>query len=130
MRAALVAAALFAGTSAGAETVEQGRALYAAHCATCHGLFGAGDGPMAGVMAIEVANLRRLSAEAGGRFPLRRAIATIDGRTELRGHGGPMPVYGLSLGGEPVAVVAEDGEELTTGADFLALARYLETLQE
>lgn len=35
---------------ASAAAIEEGRALYKAHCAACHGETGKGDGPAAGVM--------------------------------------------------------------------------------
>lgn len=109
---------------------EAGRALYAASCATCHGLQGAGDGPMTAILTLPVPDLRRLAADAGGTFPMRRVVASIDGRDPILAHGGAMPVFGLSLSGPETAIVAEDGEDLSAPAEAIALARYLETLQE
>lgn len=37
----------------GAQDADIGRALYQRHCATCHGLEGRGEGPMAGAMVIK-----------------------------------------------------------------------------
>ena len=39
-----------------AESVERGAALFAAHCASCHGETGAGDGPLAGSLPAPPAN--------------------------------------------------------------------------
>ncbi|MGC9420832.1 MAG: c-type cytochrome, partial [Rhodovulum sp.] len=106
-----------------------GVALFRAECATCHGLSARGDGPMASVLTLAMPDLTLMSAQNGGVFPLARVVAVIDGRTELAGHGGPMPVYGFSLRGEGVALSGPDGVEIRTSAEIAAIAQWLESVQ-
>jgi mono/diheme cytochrome c family protein len=80
------------------ERVEYGRRTFAAHCASCHGRAGQGDGPVAPDLKVPPADLTRLTARNNGQFPRDRAYMAIDGRTEIRGHGSSeMPVWGLTF---------------------------------
>jgi mono/diheme cytochrome c family protein len=107
-----------------------GAETYAAACAGCHGAEGRGDGPLAGLMTVPVPDLTGLAARAGGDFPWLRVIHTIDGRTGLRGHGGPMPIFGALFTGDTAVADAPDGSPVMVSARVLALVQYLETLQE
>ena len=51
----------------------KGDALFATHCAACHGIDGEGGGPVAGVMKITMPNLRTLAKRNGGVFPAMRS---------------------------------------------------------
>lgn len=105
---------------------EPGGALFADHCASCHGAGARGDGPMAEILTVPIPDLTGLAVRAGGEFPLARVVEVIDGRTPLRGHGGPMPVFGPIFGGSAeVAVEWLDGSILTTSAEIHALAQWL-----
>lgn len=64
-----------------------GAMFYRATCATCHE---PGSSPQA-------PDLTRLAAVNGGQFPTDRVTRIIDGRSELRAHGSPMPVWGAIL---------------------------------
>lgn len=80
------------------ERVEYGRRAYAAHCASCHGPAGQGDGPVAKDLKVPPTDLTRLTARNGGQFPHDRTYMAIDGRTEIRGHGSSqMPVWGFTF---------------------------------
>ncbi len=71
-----------------------GRALFAANCAACHGLTGNGDGPAAKSLEAELKPLSTLARRSGG-FPEDYVRRVIDGREELRAHRkGAMPVWG------------------------------------
>ena len=71
-------------------------ALYKASCAPCHGLAGAGDGPVASVLASEVPRLDDLTKRAEGVYPADYVREVIDGRSEIGAHGSrEMPVWGL-----------------------------------
>lgn len=71
-------------------------ALYKASCAPCHGLAGAGDGPVASVLASEVPRLDDLTKRAEGVYPADYVREVIDGRSEIGAHGTrEMPVWGL-----------------------------------
>ncbi|MBE9639361.1 c-type cytochrome [Salipiger mangrovisoli] len=123
--AALLTLALPLG-GALAQDADRGQALYAVHCATCHGLDGRGEGPMAGVLMIKPANLTELAAANGGAFPLERVVKRIDGRDPLVSHGSPMPVYGQFFGFDANAALAGEVPTVQPVAD---LVTYLQTLQ-
>lgn len=79
----------------------RGDNLYKAYCASCHGLDGRGNGPMAAWMKVQPPDLTRIAARNGGEFPLARIDRIISGRTISSaealpsGHGAPaMPVWG------------------------------------
>lgn len=69
--------------------------LYERLCASCHGVTGQGDGPVAPLIKIGVPDLTRLAARAGGEFPEDAVHRTIDGRFDRPAHGArDMPVWG------------------------------------
>jgi mono/diheme cytochrome c family protein len=75
-----------------------GTDLYLDYCASCHGVNGEGDGQVAGVMQIQVPNLRSLSERNNGTFPEQSVTEYIDGRTVVAAHGDRrMPVWGEVL---------------------------------
>ena len=81
-----------------------GSALFARYCASCHGRFGEGDGPVAAVMSIP--NLRTLRTRSGGEFPREAVMRYIDGRDPPAAHGERlMPVWGdtFAAGGDAAA---------------------------
>ncbi|MCV6591617.1 MAG: c-type cytochrome, partial [Silicimonas sp.] len=92
-----------------AQSLEEGAAAFAAHCAGCHGASAAGDGPTAALMSIAPADLTRLASDNGGMFPMVRVIEKIDGTADVAAHGGAMPMFGMLLQGPSVAIATEDG---------------------
>jgi mono/diheme cytochrome c family protein len=96
----VVVACVPCGTASAQERVdlaaaEKGKVIYERYCASCHGLSGRGDGPVAPDLRVTPADLTRLAAKAGGRFPFEDVRRTIDGRNTPRAHGSSdMPVWG------------------------------------
>jgi mono/diheme cytochrome c family protein len=97
------AVVLFAGPVRGSETGEQvltesirGDNLYKAYCASCHGEDAKGKGPMAPWLKVQPADLTRIGARNGGKFPLERVGRIISGEEAFAsGHGTrAMPVWG------------------------------------
>lgn len=127
MRPMLILTALLLAGQAHAEG--EGEALFLSRCAACHGAGAAGGGPMAPLLMVAVPDLTGLAARNGGVFPLEDVVRSIDGRLELSGHGGPMPVFGDILGGGSAVVDGPDGSVIETRGDVLAIARYLEGVQ-
>ncbi|WP_425043946.1 c-type cytochrome [Primorskyibacter sp. S87] len=126
----LAATLMLAMTSpAVAQDPEVGADLYRTHCATCHGVDGAGDGPMAGVLVVPPADLTLLSAGNDGVFPTERVVKRIDGRDPLVSHGSPMPVYGFFFEGNDKATKTPTGQPVLTSAPIVDLLEYLQTLQ-
>lgn len=76
-----------------------GKDLYGRFCASCHGLTGRGDGPVAGSFNIEVPDLTLIARRAGGVYPRDRIEKIIDGRYVIAAHGTrTMPVWGEDFG--------------------------------
>jgi len=106
--------------------VVRGSATYRIHCATCHGTTAHGDGPLAERLRFAPPDLTQITRRNGDRFPTDKVMRIIDGRENLKGHGGTdMPVWGdifLQSGeGYDRAKVKERIEELV---------QYLASLQE
>ncbi len=113
-----------------AQDVKKGADLYRVHCATCHGIEGGGQGPMAGVLVIQPGDLTGLAASNGGSFPTERVIKRIDGRDPLVSHGSPMPVYGFFFEeGKGTAVKTANGQPIMTTKPIADLLSYLQSLQ-
>lgn len=133
MRTILSAAALAAMSVAGAASAQDaatGQAIFMRHCATCHGIAGEGNGPMAPALIIQPTDLTALSSNNGGRFPYARVIARIDGRDPLVAHGSPMPVYGDFFDGANATIKDEASRPILTSVPVVDLIAWLETLQD
>ncbi len=121
----LVVLGFLFGCSAARADEPTGAALFATHCATCHGDQAEGGGPVAAVMAIAVPNLRTLAMRNGGVFPADAVSAYIDGREQRAAHGSRvMPVWGDFL----QASNAPD-PELSVRLRIAALVAFIERLQ-
>jgi len=94
---------LLIGSAAMAETgIEQGKVLYVALCASCHGTRGEGDGPVAAALSTRPSNLRLLSARYGNPLPEDQIARFIDGRVDVKAHGPrAMPVWGETAWANP-----------------------------
>ncbi|GGH51957.1 c-type cytochrome [Frigidibacter albus] len=114
---------------AAADPVAEGRAVWVDACASCHGPAARGDGPMAGILVLPVPDLTGLAAANDGTFPWLRVVHLVDGRSGLRGHGGPMPIFGALMRGDAVAAEAPDGTPLITSARVLAVVAWLDSVQ-
>jgi len=109
----LQAAVLLAGLFAAASTVPDDKAksqqhdpgrliqslngadIYRAHCATCHGLAGKGDGPVAPALNATMPDLSTITQRSGGVFPVERVRKIISGDELILGHGSrEMPIWG------------------------------------
>lgn len=132
MRHVLAGLTLIALTAAPAmaQGVDQGRALFQTHCATCHGADAKGQGPLAGALVLQPIDLTALASGNGGEFPLERVLKRIDGTDPLVSHGSPMPVYGPYFEG-----VANTPMKLSSGQPMLVsepiadLVGYLQSVQ-
>ena len=108
-----------------APAAASGRQLYAVHCASCHGLSGHGDGPMAEHLKVAPANLVTLATRNKGVFPTAVIEQVVDGRRALKLHGSAMPVWGdvFSLSGTPAA-------DQVAAEKIRAIVAYLESIQK
>ncbi len=100
-----------------------GRATFATYCASCHGVGGHGDGPLASLLNKKPADLTLIAKRNHGTYPADRVARTIDGRSPAKGHGGgDMPVWGDAFSRS--AADATPPEE-----KIRRLVSYLETVQ-
>jgi mono/diheme cytochrome c family protein len=129
---ACIAALGLGATGASAQSTA-GMEEFLHSCASCHGLTGQGNGPVAEYMNVEVPDLTRLAMENDGEFPMLQVIRIIDGRTGVRGHGSDMPVWGTRYMEPYAPQISEYGAELAemlVRGRILALAEHLQAIQE
>lgn len=107
-----------------------GAALYGQFCAGCHGAGGRGDGPLAPLITAGMPDLTRLSRRNDGVFPMLAVVRTIDGRTRLAAHGGPMPVWGEVFRDAGQIRLGLEGSALEVQGRIMALTLYLEAIQD
>jgi len=113
-----------AATSAGAGDVAEGRAAYMQYCASCHGVSGRGDGPLAHLLTTPPTNLRRLSERYGNPLPEEKIAPFIDGRADVKAHGPrDMPVWGRRFNLE------DQGSERPAKDLIAKLVAYLQSIQ-
>lgn len=98
IRFGLSALALCASAVAAAQTnLDAGKLEYDSSCASCHGLGGKGDGPVARHLSSRPSDLTTIAQRNGGAFPTQLVWEMIDGRTtkSVGAHGTrDMPVWG------------------------------------
>jgi len=72
-----------------------GSSLFRTNCASCHGVDGKGEGPVADQLKFAPSDLTTIARRNGGEFPLDEMRRMIDGRMSVKGHGATdMPVWG------------------------------------
>lgn len=101
-----------------------GKDLYVAYCASCHGMDAKGKGPVAAVLKVEVPNLTLIQKRRGDKFPIADLEKLIMGEADLRAaHGSrEMPVWG------PVFRRVEKDQDMGL-VRVRRLVEYLKTLQ-
>ncbi len=93
------------------EAPDEGRGLYVASCASCHGIDGSGNGPAAPALNVRPPDLTALTKQHGGTFPRQLVLEVITGERQLAAHGSrEMPVWSQRFqpsggGGPAVAAV-------------------------
>ncbi len=108
--------------------LSSGAQLYGEFCATCHGLKGHGDGPVAASAGEPVPDLTLLARRHRGIFPAEAVHRIVDGRSVPRAHGTvEMPVWGREFFGfEP-----DDASHRRRVAELIdRLVEYLRTIQQ
>jgi len=138
-RLAISAAAAFAAVSlsgllapsASAQDASFGAHEYTVSCAICHGLKGKGDGDMAKFLTVKPADLTVLAKNNGGEYPFLRVFQTIDGRTQVAGHGDrPMPIWGERYEAETGVEPGTFGSEQMVRSRILELVYFIQSIQE
>lgn len=124
--------ALTVAAPVAAEEDTPGALEYQQSCLSCHGVGGKGDGPLAKLMTVPVPDLTQIAKSHDGRFPVQDIFMIIDGRTGVRGHGYPMPVWGARYKAEAGGKYGPGGigaEDVVRGR-ILELVYYLHSIQQ
>lgn len=105
-----------------------GENLYRRFCASCHGVQGRGDGPVAASFRVEVPDLTRMADRAGAVNVRDRIARIIDGRYIIGAHGTRvMPVWGEDL---VRLEIGNPDAERSTQVIIGRLADYVSSLQK
>ena len=107
-----------------------GRADYQTYCASCHGATGAGDGARAAGLAAAPPDLTTIAQRNDGVFPFLEMVQVVDGRTGVRGHGYPMPVWGSRFEDQVGEGAGDYGSEVVVRGRILSLVYFLESIQK
>jgi len=98
--------------------------MFTSYCAVCHGTDGKGGGPAASALKTAPADLTKLSANNGGKYPALKVSSAIRGSNDLPAHGSKdMPVWGQ------VFWSMSNGHEGEVQQRVSNLTQYIETLQ-
>ena len=99
--------------------------VFRTYCASCHGVTGRGDGPMAGELKKIPPDLTKYTERNGGVFPGERLRQIIDGRG-IAAHGNrEMPVWGDAFRSAKDGLTPEAAQ-----ARIDAVVRYLSAIQQ
>jgi mono/diheme cytochrome c family protein len=103
-----------------------GKLMFANYCASCHGVYGRGDGPVAVQLSERPANLSVLTRNNGGKFPSEHVMSVIQFGTAkpLRG-AREMPVWGPILAEMDPAYAGQTREMVR----IVSLDQFVESLQ-
>lgn len=105
----------------------EGREVYLRHCASCHGVDGKGDGPVAAQLRTPPTDLTTIALRQG-RFDDRAVAAAVDGRRSVAAHGPrEMPVWGAVFEEE---LEREPNSARTGLLRTFELVEYLRSIQE
>jgi mono/diheme cytochrome c family protein len=99
----------------------EGRKLFLRYCASCHGLEGKGNGPVAPSLKTAPADLTNIK-KVDGKFPGIRVQQFISGEMDVPAHGTrEMPVWG--------EVLRRKHGEGFAKLEIYNLAKYIESIQ-
>jgi mono/diheme cytochrome c family protein len=108
-----------------------GKQEYESNCIACHGADGKG-GAYVDFLKTTPPDLTQLSKKNGGVFPLERVYEVIDGRQQVKSHGGrDMPIWGKDYqvkAGQHFVDTPYD-PEIYVRSKILALIDYLNKIQ-
>lgn len=105
------------------------------YCASCHGVTGEGDGPVAPELKVSPPDLTRIADRNGGTFPGEEVYKKVFGLDMPAAHGTrEMPVWGFWFSTEEIAESLNTGDE-TPPLDRVdkrirGIAAYLESIQK
>lgn len=111
---------------AGKTSADSGKQMYMSYCATCHGVDGKGNGPVAPALKKQPTDLTVLSRNNGGKFPSQHVEAVLEFGAQDAAHGSAqMPIWGTVFNKMDTSPTQQDLRALRISN----LNRYLETIQ-
>lgn len=134
---AVLGAVFVANTAAALDEAAQiklGEIEYMANCASCHGLRGKGDGPVAEVLTTKPSDLTQITERYSGTFPADEIYRAINGQEMINPHGSrEMPVWGpryWQVASDQATSVPHDVDmQALVHGRITALVQYIESLQ-
>ncbi len=113
-------------------TIEKnvGETLYLQHCVSCHGVDGKGDGAVAARLSTPPADLTRIAARRDGVWPAFEIMTILSGYSRNILPREDMPVIVDLLDNEMSEFDIGDGEAILMPTKLIAIASYLESLQD
>jgi mono/diheme cytochrome c family protein len=106
-----------------------GKGIFAVKCSQCHGPSAQGAGPASLGLGAAPPDLTRLAQRNDGAFPRNYVMGVIDGYSQRDHPTAAMPEFGAEGLGQTV-IVEDNGIATPVPADLLALANYLESIQQ
>ena len=103
-------------------------------CASCHGMNGKGNGPVAELLSVGLPDLTTLATRNDGKFPYDRVFQLIDGRMIIGAHGTrEMPVWGDEFNDAAIERYNDfpgsvSGEVYVAGR-ILSITKHLQSMQ-
>jgi mono/diheme cytochrome c family protein len=123
-----LAGVLLAGAPTANATADAGKMYYKQYCASCHGVSGKGDGPMAAALKAKTPDLTQLAKKNGGKFPYMDILDIIDGANPLPSHGGKeMPAWGETFQSD---TAGDAMQQAMVRGRLMLLTDYLRSIQE
>lgn len=101
-----------------------GKQMFGAYCAPCHGSDAKGNGPAASVLKVPPTDLTVLAKNHGGKYPDTHVTTVLQFGSEMPAHGSAqMPIWGPILGR------MNHGSPQDKQLRIANISRYLGTLQ-
>lgn len=125
----LAAGALMLGACVDEPEVS-GQMSFMDQCAACHGADARGSLALGLALQPPAPDLTGLTARNGGTFPRDYVMSTIDGYSRGQHSSSAMPEFGAGDLGDTVIVENDDGTGTPVPSVLLALAEYLERIQQ
>jgi mono/diheme cytochrome c family protein len=100
-----------------------GEEMFTTYCAVCHGSDGKGNGPAAPALKKRPADLTRLAATNGGKYPDLKVAQTLSAKDVVAHGSQDMPIWGKLFN------TMESGDNTVVQMRITNLTSYLKSIQ-